>query len=108
MRKTLTLPDQIEDAIRQYQMLRMQAQRRDVSFTEAALGMITLGMAAYRELLEDGTFTDQGKEKLLRLWSLLDFNPEIQVEGFNDSAFESELRRRMELEQARLNFNSSN
>lgn len=106
MRKTLTLPDQIEDDIRQYQMLRMQVQRRDVSFTEAALGMITLGMAAYRELLDDGTFTDEGKEKLLRLWSVLDFNPEVQVEGFNDSAFESKLRRRMEVEQARINFSN--
>lgn len=88
MRKTITLPESIENAVRNYQMAKMRVDRRDVSFTESLVSMVALGVAAI-ETITNEAVDDAVKLSLLMRWREIDRSDESRWGGVADAAYEA-------------------
>lgn len=92
MRKTITLPDSIEDAVREYQMIQMRTRKRDVPFTESLVSLVSLGIAAF-ELMADShsqaKISPEMKEQLLNRWVAVNRSEEARLNGLQDMTYET-------------------
>ena len=89
MRKTVTLPDPIEDAVREYQMIQMRVRKRDVSFTESLVSMVSLGLATFEMMANSPSDSPVAKNALLTRWVEIDHFDESRWNGLLDTSYEA-------------------
>lgn len=90
MRKTVTLPDPIEDAVREYQMIQMRSRKRDVPFTESLVSLVALGLATFELMANKETAIPETiKDLILNHWVDVDRSQEARWNGLQDLAHEA-------------------
>lgn len=90
MRKTITLPEAIEDAVREYQTIQMRVRKRDVPFTETLVTLVALGIATV-EVMTDRTTPapDAFQDRIMNAWVAIDRAHEARMNGIQDMASEA-------------------
>jgi hypothetical protein len=89
MRKTITLPPSIETAVREYQMLQMRTRKRDVSFTESLVSLVSLGLATFELMAESAADSASiTHDALFQRWIAIDRADEAHMPELLDTSYD--------------------